>query len=319
MKYFVAAYSTSPSKRGWDAEAESDYYAQLKSLSSVRGLEHPFAGKLHGHDDEWFLKNISPDWDYVFTCVPGIMGALSNDPKFGIASTDEGGRKAALDFMQSARDTIEKLTAHLGRQAVQAIEVQTAPSRTQASSSAEALTASLDTMLKWDWCGARIAIEHCDALVETHAPSKGFLALEDEIKVLHQLNQSSNASLGLVINWGRSVLEARSARGALNHIKQSKEAGLLAGLMFSGASSEESEYGVWKDTHMPPVPYEEGAFGAPESLLTVEEIHACLAECGDQLPEIVGIKLGIRPRDADVATRVACNKNALDILEAFQK
>jgi hypothetical protein len=317
LAYFVGAYASSPNISGWDGELEKEFYDKLKMQPNVKGLEHPFVGKLHRYDDDWFLKNIDPNWDFVFTCVPGIMDSLSNNPHFGIASDDEQGRQAALVFMHNARDAIVKLNSHLGRQAVLAIEVQTAPKKSAASSSKKALIASLNTMLEWDWQGAQILIEHCDTLVDGQSPSKGFLSIEDEIDVLNKLNKHCEVPLGLVINWGRSVLEARRCDGALEHIKLARANGLLQGLMFSGVSDQDSDYGVWKDTHMPAAKVTADSYGAEHSLMTEAEIHRCLAACEGELPPILGIKIGVRPRGTSVADRVAYNRDTLAILDSF--
>ncbi|MFT5312339.1 MAG: hypothetical protein ACI8Z9_000817 [Paraglaciecola sp.] len=317
VRYYVGAYASSPNTSGWDPALESAYYAKLKTLNHVRGLEHPFVGQLHAHDDQWFLSNIDPDWDFVFTCVPGIMNALANNPLFGIASDDAQGRKEALAFMQKACLAIAQLKQHLGRNAVQAIQVQTAPSRSRASSSAESLQASLETMLSWDWQGTQIVIEHCDALVPEHPPAKGFLSLEDEIKVLTALNRQQSMPLGFVINWGRSVLETRSTQGAIEHINQVRAQGLLSGVMFSGVSDLENEFGLWRDSHMPPAKGNSGSIGAEHSLMTEQEMHKCLAAADAHALAIVGIKLGIRPTDCPIDKRLAYNRDALAILERY--
>ncbi|WP_339773570.1 DUF4862 family protein [uncultured Paraglaciecola sp.] len=319
MGYFVGAYATSPAGVKWDPEAEQAYFQQLKAFGNIQGLEHPFTGSLHQHDDEWFIANIDPSWQFVFTCVPGIMGALAQNPQFGIASDDEAGRQEALDFMQKACDAIGKLNSASGKPCVRAIEIQTAPDRSKASSSAKALKASLETMLSWDWHGAEIIIEHCDALVPEHEHAKGFLSLEDEITVVQELNNSLQANLGILINWGRSAIESHSTDGVLNHIKRVKDVGLLKGLMFSGVSDTQTEYGIWKDTHMPAAKDADSEFGAEHSLLTREEIHRALAACGDALTNdtIIGIKLGIRPKDAPLAPRVGYNQSALKMIDNF--
>ena len=100
MKYFVGAYAASPNQTQWDAVVETAFYQALQRLPNVKGLEHPFLGALHQHDEQWFLTNIAPQWNYVFTCIPGIMNALGQNPMFGLASDDQAGRLAALDFMQ---------------------------------------------------------------------------------------------------------------------------------------------------------------------------------------------------------------------------
>lgn len=320
MKYTLGAYAASPNHSGWDAALETAFYNELKALPNIKGLEHPFLGRLHQYDDDWFLGNIDPQWDYVFTCIPGIMNALSQNPLFGLASDDASGRAEALAFMQQACAAIGKLNTHLGRQAVTAIQIQTAPARHKAASSSTALMASLKTMLEWDWQGARIVIEHCDAYVPEHLPSKGFLALQDELDVLTALNAALALSqqLGMVINWGRSVFETRRAEGALAHIQAAQKAGVLSGLMFSGVSDQDSEYGAWRDSHQPPRTCEWVKHGAPGSWMTEQAMHDCLAACDNAAGLMVlGAKIGIRPLSATVAQRMAYIGDTLAILDRY--
>jgi len=342
MSYFVGAYASSPNVEGWDQALEKAYYDQLKTFKNMKGLEHPFVGQLHPHDDDWFLENIDPAWDIVFTCVPGTMARMAANPNFGIASDNEAGRLEAVAFIEKACKAVAKLNAFSGRQAVQAVEVQTAPNKSMAASSAKSLKTSLDTMLSWDWQGAQIVIEHCDQFVEGQTLAKGFLSLEDEIHVLTTLNSELNnesKALGMVINWGRSAIEKRNLNGAAEHIQKVKESGLLVGLMFSGASDQSSEYGIWEDTHMPPSIALADAKSEDCSLMTEAEMHRCLSlvylkesglkessakesdvkENGEKetSPSIVGIKLGIRPHDTSLEDRIAYNRDALAALDRF--
>lgn len=319
MKYFVGAYASSPNVTDWDAELETAYYDQLKTLSNIKGLEHPFLGTLHPHDDDWFLANLDPKWDLVLTTIPGVMGELAKNVNFGLASDNEAGRQAALQFMQKACAAVKKVNTYANRQLVYAVQIQTAPNRSASSSSMTALEMSLRTMLAWDWHGAKIVIEHCDQFIEGQVPSKGFLSLEEEITVLIKLNSEREQALGIVINWGRSAIETRSQQGPIDHIKQVKDADLLAGVMFSGASDKDSEYGVWQDAHIPPQPSTSNTKGAPESLLTETEIHKCLTVAGgkDNLPSIIGVKIGIRPYQTSMEDRVAYNRDTLAMLDRF--
>ena len=324
MSYFVGAYASSPNVGGWDQSLEKEYYDQLKALGNVKGLEHPFVGQLHPNDDEWFLNNLDSDWDLMFTCVPGIMGNIGKNPHFGIASENEEGRLEAIVFMKKACDAIAKVNAFTGKQTVKAIEIQTSPNRSVASASSHALKKSLETMLTWDWQGAQIVIEHCDAYVEGQKPAKGFLSIEDEIQVLSELNDAlgdKQPTLGIVVNWGRSAIETRSIEGPVEHIKKAKQKGVLAGVMFSGASDKDSAYGVWSDTHMPPSLDVVDAKSERASLLTETEIQRCLESAGGKMtpPSIVGVKIGIRPREASLMERVTYNKDALAALDRFYK
>lgn len=317
MKYFVGAYASSPNVSGWDAALESRYYDQLNQFSNLEGLEHPFVGSLHPHDDDWFLKHINPEWDFVFTCVPGIMAAKSKNPLFGIASDDKGGREQAIAFLESARHAIEKLNTHLGRQAVRGIQIQTSPSRSVASSSVSSLKQSLETICEWDWQGARIIIEHCDAFVEGQVPAKGFLTIEEEIEAIEYVNAKCQTNIGININWGRSVIETRSCDGAINHIAAAREKNLMCGMMFSGVSNLDTEYGEWRDTHMPPEKYKPDAAGAVGSLMTEDEMFKSLGSCDIEALDFIGVKLGVRPAETALEERVAYNRDALAILDRF--
>jgi hypothetical protein len=323
LPYYVGAYASSPNTANWDSVLESRYYQQLKALDAVKGLEHPFLGNLHPYDDDWFIANIDRKWRFVFTCIPGIMSAIGNNPKFGLASNDNPGRQEALVFMAKARTAIAKLNAAYGYSVVDAIQVQTSPSRAVASSSPEALKLSLETMLQWDWQGARIVIEHCDAFIVGQKPSKGFLTLSEEIAVLEAINSQRASSLGIVINWGRSAIEARNSQGAIDHIIQAKENGLLIGLMFSGACDQTTTTGpwqeeAWKDSHRPPA-LSTTTLGAIASLMTAEKMHACMLAADYKNLPILGIKIGIRPIDAPLEERLSIIRDSLAILDAAPK
>jgi hypothetical protein len=316
MKYFLGAYSTAPATESWDPALQAEYFAQIKTLPNLAGLELPFTGSLHAHDDEWLLAQIDPQWDYVFTAMPGVMDNLSKNPEFGIASDVESGRQAALAFYQQAQQAVLKLSGHLQRQAVRFVQLHSSPARlTASSSSAKALQASLETMQSWDWQGARLVIEHCDTLVEGQDPAKGFLSLDEEIAAINAVNQAVAGDIGLAINWGRSALETRSIEGPIEHVKKAREARLLLGLMFSGASSEESSYGVWKDSHMPPAQAFGGSHYASNSLLTAEQFERCLAASDYKKLGYLGVKIAAKPATLSVAERVGFNRDALAILD----
>jgi len=316
MSYFVGAYAASPNTTGWDPELEARYYERLRALPNVKGLEHPFLGSLHPHDDAWFVQHIDPNWRFVFTCIPGVMAAMAKNPQVGLASDDAPGREEALAFVRKARDAIAALNAACGQPVVDAIEIHSAPDQSRAASSVAALSTSLATLVQWDWQGARLVLEHCDAHVPNQVASKGFLSLADEIAAIEAVNTRYGSDVGIVVNWGRSVIETRSAQGALDHIALAKQHGLLAGLMLSGASGQDTPYGAWRDSHMPPAPASAGGIGAEGSLLTEAALQACLqASGGRQLP-ILGLKIGIRPLDASLDERMAYIGSALSRLDA---
>lgn len=316
MKYFVGAYATAPSTVGWDEKLESAYYQKLKAFTNIKGIEHPFVGKLHPYDDDWFLANIDSNWQFIFTSIPGVMANLANNPHFGIASTNEAGRQAALEFYQQASQAILQLNQHLGRQAVRFIKIHTAPKISdEVSSSTYALQASLKNMQSWDWHGAKLIIEHCDAFIPKQAAEKGFMNLADEIATVTAVNNELHCDIGISINWGRSAIETRCATGPIEHIKMAYQSKLLKGIIFSGASGEDTPYGQWRDSHMPPAQ----AFNIPHfangSLLTVKQIEKSLQQCDCNKLDFIGGKISLSPNQATVHERISYIQSLFTLLD----
>jgi hypothetical protein len=321
MKYFVGTYVTSPTLFDWDKEQASEYYRVLKEIPDIQGLEHPFWGSLHAFDDPWFLKMIDPKWDHVFTCVPGTMVKLQKDPTFGLASDSQAGREAALEFIDQARLAALRLNNHVERRAVKTVQLHSAPSRIHkdAKSSQEAFARSLAEIQSWDWQGSKFTIEHCDAVTKTHPAEKGFLSLEEEIGALQKVNKEENCNIGITINWGRSVLEHRNPEGALLHLTAAKNVGLLKGLMFSGCSDQETAWGIWKDTHMPPAETEGIQYFAKNSLMTEEHIRRSLLAADLPSLDYLGIKIMDLPNTSSIERRVGLNRDFLVLLNRIIK
>jgi hypothetical protein len=159
---------------------------------------------------------------------------------------------------------------------------------------------SLKQVLDWDWGSTRVVVEHCDAPRPGNRPEKGFLTVPEEVDVLQALLADGAGQVGMVINWARSVIETRNPDTAAEHIAQARAAGVLAGVIFSGCSPEETEFGYpWIDAHLPPV---EVAGAPPTSLLDRGHIARCLAAAGP-IP-IVGFKVGLPARGLSVEQRV---------------
>lgn len=240
-------------------------------------------------------------WSLVLTAIPGTTQRMGGDPGFGLASTDQDGRRRALDFTAALRDDVARL-ADSGRR-ILAVQLHSAP---RGRGSAAALRDSLTEVVEWDWAGAAITIEHCDALVEDHAPEKGFLPLDDEIDVAAQVRATSGVPVGITINWARSVIETRDAEEPARHLGRATEAGVLSGLMFSSCAPTATEFGYpWIDAHLPAreVP------GAPtDTLLTAAYVRACLAAAGPHL--YTGLKIDLLPHDL-AASELAARLNAM--------
>ncbi len=71
---------------------------------------------------------------------------------------------------------------------------------------AAAFCRSLGEISAFDWDGAAVLVEHCDAQVPRQRPANGLLTLGREIDVISEL---AGSPIGLSLNWGRSLLELR--------------------------------------------------------------------------------------------------------------
>jgi hypothetical protein len=67
---------------------------------------------------------------------------------------------------------------------------------------------------------------------------------------------------------------------------------------------------------MPPAPSVVGGIGAEGSLLTDAAMHACMVASDHRNLTVLGVKIGIRPMDASLDTRMAHISRALDHLDA---
>jgi hypothetical protein len=307
VKAFVSAYAAAPPASPWDRGAEGALFDGLAGLG-LAGLELPYSGRLHAHDDAWLLAQLRPDWRYVLTLLPGTMNRLKDDKHFGLASADDDGRRRALDFAETARRAVERLHGHFGKRAVAAVAVHSAPrlADSGARSSLERFAASLTELRGLDWGGAELLVEHCDAAVPSHAPDKGFLRIEDECAALRL--SSGAAPARVLINWGRSAIETRSEDGPREHLRRARQAGLLAGLFFSGATPDHPDYGAWKDSHAP------FSISCSASILTPAAAKAALKETGEL--SYVGLKIQPLPAPLGIPERLAMIRAGLDALNA---
>jgi hypothetical protein len=313
MRYFVGAYAIAPAA----ARDEETLYEGLKAMAQVRGLEVPFTGALHRSDEAWLLRAVRRDWDFVVTLIPGVMGTLQQNKAFGLASTDESGRAAAIGQAREALAAVARLNDVVGRAAVVAVEVQSAPSRGPAGGTGdgEALARSLAEVAAWDWHGARIVIEHCDAARPGHPQHKGFLTIEDELAAIARANGAARRAIGVNINWGRSVLETHGVDTAIAHVEAAKRAGALSGIMFSGCSDADTPYGVWQDTHMPHAPAVGLRHAAASSLMTEHEIARTMKAAQGAELDFVGAKIAIRPPEASVPARLGMIGDCLGLID----
>ncbi|MBS1905874.1 MAG: DUF4862 family protein [Actinobacteria bacterium] len=297
----VSAYAASPAHRTWDPALEGQLLPALCALPDVAGLEVPWIDGLHPHDADWFLAHVPAGIRLALTPLPFIMGRVAADPRYGIASPDPDGRAAALaDLARVAADARRIRDESPAEVAV--IALHTAP---RGGGDAAALTRSLDELGGWDWCGARLVIEHCDALRPGQTPEKGFLALADEIAAIG----AAAAPAGIWMNWGRSAIELRDADAVTAQIREAAQSGLLDGLTFSGAATADGPYGgAWVDAH-PPI---RSTDPSSHSLLDDEHVAAAL-EAAPGVPWL-GVKVSRLPSDRTAAEVAATVGRNLDVV-----
>lgn len=300
IKIVAGVYASQPSEE----KAREEYYALLSHEYWINGAEIPFPGELaETSKRSWLAKNLPSQWNCNnITMIPGTMQKLGDNPNFGLASAQEDGRGKALEHLKSMRDALEDFIFLRGNEDVRYVQIHTAPTR-QADS--EAMRLSLAQIMEWNWCGAKLVIEHCDKYVPDQSSEKGFLSLEEEVLLAKEFG------IGLTINWGRSAIEGRSTLTARNHIDQCAASGMLTGLMLSGAGPASTQYGYeWIDGHLPMSTLE------PTSLLTPSEIHygAKSASQSEQWLEdgYLGVKVCV-PSDADIQTRLNYMKSVYEV------
>jgi hypothetical protein len=318
MAYYVGAYAAAPKPTdpgGGDGSAERAFYAALRGLPQVRGLELPFTNALHSQDVAAFLGQLHPDWLYVMTGLPGVMNALAENPGFGLASDSTTGRASALAFCLRLRDAVATLNLRFGRQVVLRVELHSAPRQGApgVSASTESLVDSLREVRGWDWYGAKLAIEHCDAYVQGQPAQKGFLRIDQELEAL-AATDTARTPAGIIINWGRSAIEGQDPATPLEHIEAARRGGRLCGVMFSGACAQDPVYGGWQDSHAPFAPAFGLRHGAERSLLTPEQAEACLRAAGAEL-DVLGLKIQPLPPPASAMERAAFVQDALTWLD----
>jgi hypothetical protein len=286
-------------------------------MDGVSGLEVPFTGALHRYDEEWFLRRLPRSAEVILTLLPGTMARLTAEPRFGIASTDGAGRRAAVDFVGEALQAVARLNQATGGEPVTAVQLHTAPVHRPGLSSPGALTGSLAEIASWNWGGVQLVIEHCDAAVPGQQEAKGFLELEAEAEAVANINAEGGPQMAMAINWGRTVIERRRPEAAEEQISFLRRAGLLGGITFSGCSDVDTRYGpAWADVHVPPAPLRSGRTGGdalePASLLTPDRIRASI--------DAAGAGTGFRalkfaaPPASGVAERIATISSALGVL-----
>jgi hypothetical protein len=300
----VAAYAAASRDLADQPAAESAWYDALRAEPLIDGLELAFTNGLHPAGSAHLSRLLDDRWSLVVTSIRRTMGASHRDPAYGLASLDEAGRSAAVRDVHLLRERIAEL-----QRPVLAVELHSAPHRGRAPSAQDQLVRSLEEILAWDWAGAKLVVEHCDAFRATETVQKGYLSLEEEIAAVRAVT-GCGADAAIALNWGRSAIEAGRADGPEEHLAAVlREDVNLAGFFFSGAAATDSEYGAaWRDVHLPMEPEE------PTSLLTAARIQRTLRMLPHDV-DYIGVKVAAHPGDAGVERL----RNTLALVERIDR
>lgn len=278
----LGAYALEPSADSFAAQ-ENEWFDLLSGIDGAGGLEVPYrAGKLHPTGTARLANLLPSGWRIVVTMLPPTMAGLRASASYGLASPDENGRAAALADVRGALDEARRLADASGEQMVVGMHLTSAP---RGHGSPQALTRSLADLAD----GAeqvRLFIEHCDSWQADRAPEKGFLTLDGEIEAVLAAREHGGDNVGIVVNWGRSAIDERDADAPAQHVRRLYEAGILGGVMFSGASATGGPLGAaWADVHNPLDTVD------PTSLLTEARIGEALAGGVVEASHHVGVKV----------------------------
>lgn len=312
-RYFVSAYTASPSPRFWSAALEKEYFRALANQPEIIGIEQPFYLDTDKYPLDWLVDTIPSHWSILITSLPMFMAAAKDNPFLGLASQREHDRTLAIKLMEKISDYARELNRAFRRNVVTDIHFHTLPKNEGSTLRGHktALKKSLLELKAMDWSGVNLNLEHCDAYIPNQVSEKGFLLLEDEIEVLSEIG-----GYGFVLNWARSAIEGRSVTTPLEHIKMTNAAHLLKGFFFSGCTDDvSSESGAWKDVHMPPKAIISSPYLQPESLMGAKEIRQTFSLLDDDV--YLGIKVLDGAREKTLERSIGLTVDTIKALDSI--
>ena len=266
VPFVVGAYPMLPPDDK-DRRGAAALYAALADLGWVDGIELPFREALDA-PEPWLAEQLSGRFTQcVITAIPGTMGRAGADPAFGLASPDDDGRSQALAYTRTLLEAVDRLHEAAGQQVVTRVELHSAPHH---QACAKAFHASLSELAE-DFASRSLGmiVEHCDAEGGVGPSEKAFLPLSQEIVACR------DTPALITVNWGRSVIETHDPATPEHHVRELVEAGLLGGVMISGAGPEKTQWAwAWADAHLPLAEHE------PTSWLTPERVAATMQAAG---------------------------------------
>jgi hypothetical protein len=300
VKAIIAGYTAAPA----DPLGRLAYYEKLVSVPGAAGLEFGWTAAL-GTDLAGAGELLPPAWVVTLNDITATYQASVAAPASGLASPDENGRAAAVALAGDLAAFTRAVNDRLGRRAVAAVEIHSAPgfSRRTVQPEAGAFGRSLAEVASLDWDGAEVLVEHCDAFVAGQQPAKGFLRIEEEIQALTAV---AGSGLGLSLNWGRSAIEFRDAARVVEHVDTAVASGLLRAVTFSGAAAAPTSYGpAWADSHLPFADPGDPAYADPASLMTTARAGEVLGRLEPWDGSFLAVKTNWPAGRADPAERAA--------------
>lgn len=263
----LAALPPAPAERRPIADA-------LLALDEVGGLDLNVLDPTWNADAGWLAPMLIARGRHAFSLVGAFMHARATG--VGLAATDDVQRRGGVALVRRAWELVHDLQAR-GDGRVAHVLIQSAPHARDLAGARDAFARSLDDVLAWDWGSTVLLVEHCDSARPDGSHAKGFLPVDAEIDILRA---RAGAPTGLVVNWGRSVLEHRDPAAAVRHVAAARSAGVLEGITLSGVGAADTPLGpAWADTH---ASFADTAAGAePASILTLERAREFIAAAGD--------------------------------------
>ncbi len=297
-RWWLGAYALHATLDPWTESERRAWRERLLALRSIRGLEIPLPDTI----DETWLQNLPRSWDYILTLLPATMQSLARQSDFGLASRTAEGRAAAMQLARKAQRAVAAVHEHLGRRAVCAVHLHSGPARRSAAviSDGQNLRHSLEEICTWEWGGADLILEHCDAFRSPETSVKGFLALDEELTATEGLPVAHG------VNWGRSVLEMRDVNGALAHVEMIKARGTLRSFIFSGTAVGDPIYGDWQDNHAPISLQSQAVWDPQRGLLTLAEVKKVAKRLIPDPPAYLALKIQPFPTHLDQKARLDC-------------
>nr|WP_222528804.1 DUF4862 family protein [Azospirillum sp. 412522] len=303
----VGAYAAQP-----DAVSELEaYLEEILSLPGVGGFEVSWGAPGWERDAPILADVLGRRKDcagHVLTLIGAAATAAAKDPAVGLASPDPDGRVRAVQLVAAAHRAVMEFLAR--GQRIVAVELHAFPTLPQAEAGqgGRALERSLCEILSWDWGGTTVVLEHCDAR-RPGRWQKGLLPLAIEIEAVAAAAAVSSTPTGMAVNWGRSAIEEQDATAPCRHVRRLRSAGLLRGVMFSGATDRDGPYGMaWSDVHPPLKDL------APDSVMDRDQMVATVEAAGNNLL-YDGIKVAARPPQTAMKDRIALIRGTLAALD----